>query len=59
MKLALPIILCCFGFFFAGVGYLFKLMHWPMGILIMAGGGAILLTGLIVLVVMLNKEDRS
>lgn len=57
MKLALPIIICSFGFFFAGVGYLFRIMHWPMGTLIMAGGGLMLLTGVVVLVVMLNKNE--
>lgn len=59
MKLVLPIILLCLGFMLAGVGYLFRIMHWPGAMVTLLSGSITLITGLVLLIVAISKNNGS
>ncbi len=55
MKLAFPVILLCLGFMLAGVGYLFRIMHWPGAMVTLLSGSIALIIGLVLLIVAVSK----
>lgn len=42
-----------------GMGYLFRIMHWPRAMIILFSGGLMLIIGIVLLIVAISKNTNS